>query len=136
MTICSCLRRYIWPFDILHFWNIIHNGIFLQVLFGINFLFKLGLAFFAIVIYVMVSLYLGMHLVPRGNAPKTIIRLSTSKSKAMGVLHINYRSFFLRGSLTFLPMLHWDIKARTWKFCTLLSKNLWIRKTISFFFGI
>jgi hypothetical protein len=48
--------------------------------------------------------------------------------------YISTAQVFLHDNVTFLPMFHLDIKVGDLEVCTLLSKNLYIRKNISFFF--
>ncbi|KAG0621679.1 hypothetical protein M758_3G040000 [Ceratodon purpureus] len=48
----------------------------LLVFFGIKFVSKLSLLFFAIVLYTMLSYYMGLGLAPRGFAPKSLTSLS------------------------------------------------------------
>jgi hypothetical protein len=80
----------------------IHSDIFLQVFFGIKFVSKLGLAFFAVVIYAMVSLYLGLFLAPHGNAPKTLTGLSWKTFKSnWGPAYQPHKSFSTAVSLFF-----------------------------------
>ncbi|CAK9238252.1 unnamed protein product [Sphagnum troendelagicum] len=72
------------------------------VFFGIKFVSKLGLAFFAVVIYAMVSLYLGLFLAPHGNAPKTLTGLSWKTFKSnWGPAYQRRKSFSTAVSLFF-----------------------------------
>jgi potassium/chloride transporter 4/5/6 len=52
------------------------------VFFGIKFVSKLGLGFFAIVLYTMLSYYLGLFLAPRGNVPPSLTGLSWTTFKS------------------------------------------------------
>jgi len=52
------------------------------VFFGIKFVSKLGLGFFAIVLYTMLSYYLGLFLAPRGNVPLSLTGLSWTTFKS------------------------------------------------------
>lgn len=54
----------------------------LQVFVGIKLVSKLGLAFFAIVLYTMLSFYLGLGLAPRGSSPPSLTGLSWTTFKS------------------------------------------------------
>lgn len=54
----------------------------MQVFFGIKFVSKLGLIFFAVVLYTMLSFYLGLGLAPRGAHPPSLTGLSWTTFKS------------------------------------------------------
>ena len=68
-------------------WKLVANHVspltnLLQVFVGIKLVSKLGLAFFAIVLYTMLSFYLGLGLAPRGSSPPSLTGLSWTTFKS------------------------------------------------------